>query len=95
MPTVPAPTRHRARRKRKKSESKSSSSGRSKSSRGSDTSPPAASSSSTRANLPELFALLGMQQEADQDERQRNDSEDCCVPASRWTSDDDFGEKAK
>ncbi|KAL1479741.1 hypothetical protein MTO96_051609 [Rhipicephalus appendiculatus] len=78
MPTVAAP-RHHKRRKRKKL--KSSFSGRAASRQGPHTSPLASSSSDTRANLPELFALFTMQQEADQDERQRDDSEDPTEPS--------------
>ncbi|KAL1479740.1 hypothetical protein MTO96_051608 [Rhipicephalus appendiculatus] len=96
MPTVAAP-RHHKRRNTKKL--KSSFAGRTTSTQGAHTSPPASSSSNTRANLPELFALFTMQQEADQDERQRDDSEDptepSVSPASRWTSDDEFGKEAE
>ncbi|KAL1474386.1 hypothetical protein MTO96_020879, partial [Rhipicephalus appendiculatus] len=67
------------RRERKKL--KSSFSGRAASRQGPHTSPLASSSSSTRANLPELFALLTMQQEADQDEHQLDDSEDPTEPS--------------
>ncbi|KAH7942636.1 hypothetical protein HPB51_028686 [Rhipicephalus microplus] len=49
--------------------------------RGSDTSLPASSRSSTRANLPELFALLATQRKADQGKRQRDDFEEPTKPS--------------
>ncbi|KAH7985127.1 hypothetical protein HPB51_026872 [Rhipicephalus microplus] len=56
--------------------SRSSFSGHIPTNRGSDTCPPTSSLSSTRANLPELFALLATQRESDQGKQQRNDFEE-------------------
>ncbi|KAH8037039.1 hypothetical protein HPB51_008463 [Rhipicephalus microplus] len=81
MSAVAATTHRTARKKRKRSESKSSLSGCVATSRGSDTSPPSSSLFSTPANLPELFALLVMEREADQGKRQRDDSVDRTKPS--------------
>ncbi|KAH8032001.1 hypothetical protein HPB51_022523 [Rhipicephalus microplus] len=76
MATVATPTCRKASRMISKSDSKSSFSGRSTSSRGPDTSASVSSPSSTRANLPELLALLETHGKIDESKRQRYDSED-------------------